>query len=145
MSFLQPGHNSSNPQPLAHAFGFKPPRASDLGKRKFGRLKCSMAHCTLGEILDLSAGGMRVRTRTRPTAGQAIETVLLTQHGALPVRCTVRWVKRVRFFWFEAGLMFSELDANSRRVIGEFARIAADGETVRTQVREWIDQGRQAG
>lgn len=125
-------------------WGQGPQKKSDNGARKFGRLRCSMAFCTLGEILDLSAGGMKVRTRTRPEPGQVIETVLLTQHGALPVRCSVRWTRRVKFFWFDAGLMFSELDANAKRVIGEFARIAADGEIVRTQVQEWKDEHRRA-
>lgn len=104
-----------------------------------------MAHCTLGEIMDISAGGMRVRTRTKPEIGQVVDTVLLTQHGALPIKCSVRWLKRVKLFWFEVGLMFSDLDPMSRRVISEFARIAADGEMVKTQVTGWIDENRRAG
>lgn len=156
MGFFSPKDTSKQPSPATPSnaapaknapnsiWGVGPQKKSDNGARKFGRLRCSMAFCTLGEILDLSAGGMKVRTRTRPEPGQVIETVLLTQHGALPVRCSVRWTRRVRFFWFDAGLMFSELDANARRVIGEFARIAADGEMVRTQVQEWKDEHKRA-
>ena len=120
-------------------------RKAALGKRQFGRLKCTMAHCTLGEIQDISAGGMRVMARSRPVIGQTIETVLLTQHGALPIKCSVRWCKRVRFFWYELGVMFSEVDAPTRRVISEFARIAADGEMVRSEVAGWIDEHKRAG
>lgn len=126
-------------------FGLVPSRPASASKRKFGRLRCTMAHCTMGEIVDLSAGGMKVRTRQKPAIGQGVETVLLTQHGALPVRCSVRWIKRVKFFWFEVGLMFSELEPEARRVICEFARIAADGEMVRTQIQEQIDEHKRAG
>lgn len=132
------GHGHQTPEQVNAA------RVAALGQRTHGRLKCSMAHCTLGEIRDISAGGMRVLTRTRPEIGHVVETVLLTQHGALPIKCSVRWVKRVRLFWFETGLMFSDLDPMARRVISEFARIAADGEMVKTQVTGWIDQNRKA-
>jgi hypothetical protein len=114
-------------------------------KRKFGRLKCTMAHCGIGEILDLSAGGMRVRTRQRPASGQTIATEIITQFGPLPVKVSVRWVRRVRLFWFDCGLMFTELDDQAKKMISEFARIAADGEMVRTQVSEWIGQQKKAG
>jgi hypothetical protein len=104
-----------------HATGGTPGQAGALGERASGRLRCTMARCTLGEIIDISAGGMKIRTRARPALGKGVQTLLLTQHGQLPVRCTVRWTKRVSLFWFDVGLRFSELSPEARRVICEFA------------------------
>ena len=109
-------HGNAGP----HAPGGTPVQSGAQLERTFGRQRCSMARCTLGEIIDSSAGGMKIRTRARPVLGQGIETLLLTQHGQLPVRCTVRWIKRVRFFWFDVGLMFSGLEPEARRGICEF-------------------------
>jgi hypothetical protein len=124
-------------------------RSSDISrnnanKRRFGRLRCSMAHSMMGEIVDLSAGGMRVRGKTRPKHGEIVETTILTAQGPLVVKAMVKWTKRVRLFWFEIGLEFVELAPESRKTICEFARIACEQEYVRPSVKEDIDEHRKA-
>lgn len=123
---------------VAGSKGEKDPR------RKYGRLKCSMAHCTLGEIADLSAGGMRVVTRVKLKAGQQESATLITQHGALPVTVAVRWVKRTRLFWFEAGVEFVDLDDRSKRTLCEFARIACETDHVRMSLQDFIKVSKES-
>lgn len=121
----------------------KPP-ASDP-RRRHGRLRCVMATCTLGEILDLSAGGMRVVSSIKLEQGQRVGVTISTPYGPMPVHCTVRWVKRAKLLWWSMGLQFDGLDDTCRRVLREFARMAADQEVVRPSVQQLIKEARKAG
>jgi c-di-GMP-binding flagellar brake protein YcgR len=97
-----------------------------------------MAHCTMGEILDLSAGGMRVHSRVKVEKGHDMTITIITQHGPVSVDCKVAWVKRVKFFWYQIGLEFGAIDPELRRSLSEFARVAAETEVLRPSVAEFI-------
>lgn len=120
------------------------PKGNDV-RRKYGRLRCCMATSTLGDINDLSAGGMRVTTSIKLEKGQRVAVTVSTQYGPMPVHCIVKWVKRSKLFWYSMGLEFENLDDNSRRIIREFARMAADAEVVRPSVQSLIDEAKKAG
>jgi hypothetical protein len=112
--------------------------AATSGLRKHGRLRCTLAQCTMGEILDLSAGGMRVKGKVKADPGTRVMVSIVTQNGPVLVECKVAWVKRVKLFWFEMGLEFGAIDPELRRVLGEFARVAAETEVLRPTVAEYI-------
>jgi hypothetical protein len=120
------------------------PKATDP-RRRHGRLSCSMAECTLGEVMDVSAGGMRVKTSIRLEQGQHVTITVGTPRGPMPVQCTVMWVKRNKLFWYSMGLRFENLCQQGQRIMREFARAAADQEVVRPSVQSIIEEMRNAG
>ncbi|MFT3686832.1 MAG: PilZ domain-containing protein [Phycisphaerales bacterium] len=118
-------------------------------RRRHGRLSCSMAECTLGEVLDVSAGGMRVKSSIKLEKGQKVIVTIGTPRGPMPVQCTVMWVKRNKLFWYTMGVQFENLCQQGQKIIREFAQCAADKETVRPSVvaliEEAHDEARKAG
>ena len=120
------------------------PKSTDP-RRRSGRLSCSMANCTLGDVLDVSMGGMRVKSSIKLEVGQSVVVTVGTPAGPMPVRCTVKWVKRSKLFWHTMGLEFEGLCSQGQRLMREFARAAADKEVVRPSVQTLIDEARKAG
>lgn len=114
-------------------------------RRRSGRLACSMANCTLGDVLDVSMGGMRVKSSIKLEQGQRVVVTVATPAGPMPVMCTVMWVKRAKLFWHTMGLQFENLNAQGQRLMREFARSAADREVVRPSVQTLIEEARKAG
>jgi hypothetical protein len=114
-------------------------------RRKHGRLACSMASSTLGEVADVSAGGMRVKSSIKLEKGQRVVVTVSTPRGPMPIQCTVMWVKRSKLFWYSMGLQFENLNEQGKKIIREFARSAADQEMVRPSVQSLIDEARKAG
>ncbi len=68
--------------------------------------------CSLGEVLDLSGGGVRVRRR-RPLHGTMIMR-LYDDHVAVESAVDVVWCRRLGIFRFEVGLQFPSLDDEAR-------------------------------
>lgn len=104
-----------------------------------------MAQCTLGDVLDVSAGGMRVKSSIKLDPGQRVTVTVSTPAGPMPVQCTVMWVKRSKLFWHTMGLKFESLCRQGQRLMREFARTAADKEIIRPSVQSLIDEARKAG
>jgi hypothetical protein len=103
------------------ATGPRPP----YERRKFGRVSVADVPSSLGEVRNLSAGGMCVETRThfglggvdgllRPSA--LLHLTLLTPLGFIEVSARVAWV-RVEGGWLRkthrAGLEFRDLSLES--------------------------------
>lgn len=120
------------------------PKSNDP-RRRSGRLACTMAECTLGEVQDVSLGGMRVRSSIKLEKGQKVVVTVATPAGPMPVQCTVMWVKRTKLLWYSMGLQFENLCNQGQRLMREFARSAADREVVRPSVQNLIDDARKAG
>lgn len=104
-----------------------------------------MASSTLGEVADVSAGGMRVKSSIKLEKGQSVVVTVGTPAGPMPVQCTVMWVKRSKLFWWEMGVQFENLNDQGRKIIREFARAAANQEVVRPSVQDLINEARKAG
>jgi hypothetical protein len=114
-------------------------------RRRHGRLACAMASSTLGEVMDVSAGGMRVKSSINLEVGQSVIVTVGTPIGPMPVQCTVMWVKRSKLFWYQMGVRFENLNEQGRKIMREFARAAANQEVVRPSVQDLIDEARKAG
>ncbi|MCP3905491.1 MAG: PAS domain-containing protein [Planctomycetes bacterium] len=78
------------------------------GRRTHGRLTQESVTSSVGKVLDLSLGGMRVQC-TRPPEG-VIELKLADDDEEISLRARVMWTKRVGFGKHQAGLMFIDLD-----------------------------------
>lgn len=100
------------------------PRQAPEG-RQFGRLRCQSLMSTFGPVVDLSGGGMRIRTgMSREVFEGADLEVMLNPDGPDRILLAARvvWVRKVGWRTREAGLMFLEMDADTRTALGEIAR-----------------------
>ena len=79
--------------------------------------------CTLGEVADLSAMGMRVRGLGKCVIlpGQLVGLTLEAPCGPVPLKAQVRWVKKVDLFRYEVGVQFVEVAAKVAAVIESIA------------------------
>jgi hypothetical protein len=80
--------------------------------RKWGRVRIESLPCNLGCVLDLSAGGLRIRSPKK--LGGSVEVILGNGSQRLILQATVVWQKRRGWKSFEAGLSFNELSQDER-------------------------------
>src|SRR5262245_6752646 len=109
--------------------GFEMPpqlRSSDGNARRNGRVRCQWTHCDLGEILDLSASGMRVRSRKKIAAevGARISAIIEGMDGPFDVSGGVVWKKKVGLFKWEMGIEFVDLTPEANKALVLIARSA---------------------
>ncbi len=111
---------------------FEPPPGAPENLRRHGRLRCQDVECSLGKVLDISRGGMRVRMIRKLPAKVGAFTVRLAAMGLeVYVTCTVRWTKPAGLLRHEAGLAFAPVDEKTARILTDIARSTAYNETVR--------------
>jgi hypothetical protein len=75
------------------------------GRRLHGRLAQELLACDLGEVIDLSATGMRVLARRLPSREFEAE-IYGASSDRVRVRCKVRWSRQTGRKQFEVGLEF---------------------------------------
>ncbi len=73
-------------------------------RRAHGRLGQELLQSSLGPVLDLSMGGMRVRCN-KPAKG-TLDVVLLDLESPVTVRAEVMWTRRIGFRKYEVGVSF---------------------------------------
>ena len=107
---------------IAPSSGGVPPK--EARSRAAGRVRCQMTFCDLGEVVDLSAKGARVRSRRRLRleAGQPISLTIDGLDGPIEVRGKVAWARRAGFFKHEVGVEFDELGTGVSRALAALAR-----------------------
>ncbi len=91
------------------------------GRRVPGRVPQDMLECSLGPILDLSTGGMRLLS-TRNLHGKVVARLTVDQLD-LKIPCQVAWTKKIGFRRHEIGLTFIDLEDGVSSLL---ARIATD-------------------
>ncbi|HLO42060.1 MAG TPA: PilZ domain-containing protein [Phycisphaerales bacterium] len=114
-----------------------PPPLSIPGanRRRHGRLVCDGISCCIGEVLEFSGSGARIRTafdRIRPGEETSIKVQGL--EGTVHIRVVVVWVAPEGVSGPDqqmlAGLKYIELDDHARRALTELARVSASNPTV---------------
>ncbi len=75
-----------------------------VDRRKAGRLKRAAIGCNIGMIVDISDGGMRVRSRRRYQG--ALDIQLTTRTDVVKVTAKVVWTRKLAFRRHEIGLQF---------------------------------------
>ncbi|MHC5005467.1 MAG: PilZ domain-containing protein [Planctomycetota bacterium] len=84
-------------------------------RRVHGRRRQQMLMSSLGPVLDLSLGGMRVTATRRLRGSRTVH--LMTDEGPVPVKTEVAWSRRTGFMQHEVGLKFVELDALTAKAL----------------------------
>ncbi len=94
--------------------------------RRFGRICCTRVRCGLGEVLDLSAAGMRVFASRKPKLKPDRSYRLRVQSdvGECEVVAKLVWSHRLGFRKHLLGLRFVEMQEETRRQLNDLARSA---------------------
>ncbi|QDU33648.1 PilZ domain protein [Poriferisphaera corsica] len=84
-----------------------------MERRRFQRVAgIGDLNCCLGEVVDLSAGGMQViRKGKQPIQqGDFVNGMLEHDEGQIDIRARVVWVRKLGFFRWAFGLEFIEMN-----------------------------------
>lgn len=104
-----------------------PSRSDTREARRHGRVRTREVTCSLGEVVDISASGMRVRCPKRPGCpiGQRI-AVTIQSEGGEPFQVFMRpvWIRKIGFFAFELGGCFEDMDEGTRVQLLSLVRAA---------------------
>lgn len=112
------------------------PAAENL--RRHGRVKCHDVGCTLGEVIDLSASGVRVRAKGRVSvrSGDAFVMTIQTLDGPMLAPVRVAWVRRTGFRTHEIGITFSQTGPALTSALSNLARASANNEVISPWFKE---------
>ena len=88
-------------------------------RRKWGRVKGSRLGCNLGQVMDLSGGGLRLRSTRRLAGKKYVE--LWSHSRRVRVLAEVVWAKRLGFRRYELGLQFRDVDDETAKELTGFA------------------------
>ena len=94
-------------------------------RRQSGRCKGSRLGCSIGKVIDLSGGGLRVRCPTRLSSQMDVK--LWTAKRQITVPAKVAWVRRIGFRKYEIGLEFRDLSPETQKDLSTFAAYLAAG------------------
>ena len=99
------------------------------GRRAHGRLPQELIGCSLGTVLDLSLGGLRVQMKTVPEG--TVELELHDEEDQVELLADVCWTKRVGFGRHEVGFRFRGL---TPQITARISRLAT-----RNRLRRVLD------
>ena len=96
-------------------------------RRKFGRLRTEGTDSSMGQVVDISAGGMRVvRKGALPVQeGERFRVDLQVDKEIMEIAVEVRRIRKTGRRQFEFGLQFVNLAEDTRRRLVKLARMAA--------------------
>lgn len=82
--------------------------------------------CSLGEVLDLSASGLRVRCQGRPpcVVGQRINVTITGNDGPFLIALRPVWMRKVGMFKHELGACFEDMSEETRLQLLNLVRSA---------------------
>ncbi|MCA9273008.1 MAG: PilZ domain-containing protein [Phycisphaerales bacterium] len=93
-------------------------------KRDAGRVQCNELRTNLGEIVDASSTGLRIKGKlpggTRP--GSTLSIIIAGDEESLPLTCEVRWIKKLAFRTTTFGVSFMEITEDQRRLLWQMIR-----------------------
>jgi hypothetical protein len=99
-------------------------------RRRHGRLRCKQTTCCVGQVIDLSASGMRVKRRGRPLLDVGDELQLSIQVNAddisLKVSLRVVRIERSGFRQHFYGMEFIDLTDDQKSQLSTLARVVND-------------------
>lgn len=102
---------------------------------------CQEVTCSLGPVFDLSASGMRIRTRESLPKNEVLGITIQGVEGPLLVTGRVVWTRRCGLFKREMGIRFTDLAPATIEALRRLARMTAHNETIRPE----LDAARRAG
>ena len=112
-------------------------RAVEGNARRCGRVRCQWTRSNLGDILDISASGMRVASRRKISADKGAHLAARVEglDGEFDISGRIAWKKKIGFFKWEMGIEFDELDPAAKKGLALLARSALTNEAFAIQDR----------
>jgi hypothetical protein len=100
------------------------PARGETVQRQYPRLTTESISCALGELLDLSRGGMRLACKGKPPLqiGQRAQIRLLFPRGSLLLTVQARWRRRRGLRSYEMGFAFIEPSPAAQATIESLAQ-----------------------
>jgi hypothetical protein len=97
-------------------------------RRLRGRVRLRGQSCSLGDILDVSATGLRIRLAAdvKLRVGDQVQTTLTTPFLCTKVIVRVVWVRRAGLFGRDMGVTVVNPTDETARVLADLARSALD-------------------
>jgi len=94
-------------------------------RRRHGRIRCDLAKCELGGVVDVSASGMMVSTNKVMADGDSVAFWIEGPDGRFTVNARV--IRCIKKGWFkhEAAMQFESLSDEARKSLTAMARLAA--------------------
>ncbi|MBY0112066.1 MAG: PilZ domain-containing protein [Phycisphaerales bacterium] len=120
--------------------------------RRFGRVVCQFVDSSLGEVTDMSAGGMRLLTlrAVPPLVDDVVAVELVGVSGVANVTCRIAWVSEAHPDGWAAklksliggkryvlGLEFVNLSDEARQIINEVGSAAGKNEVIRPDIERF--------
>lgn len=105
----------------------EPCEGQEENRRRHGRLKTEGTQSSMGEVVDISASGMRVQRKGAlpVTEGEKFRVDVQIDKEIMALDVMVRRVRKLGRRKFEFGLEFIHLDETDRSRLVRLARIAA--------------------
>lgn len=93
-------------------------------RRRYGRVRVGNVRCTLGRVVDISAGGLRVlnRSMTPVKADSVLPVQVEATEGWVQASVRVAWVRPAGMFRQELGLEIVAIEDEGREALLELAR-----------------------
>ena len=93
-------------------------------RRDAGRIQCNELRTNIGEIVDASSTGLRIKGKlpsgTKPHS--IIMVNISSDMDTLSLQCEVRWIKKQAFKGMSFGVAFEEISENQRRQLWQMVR-----------------------
>jgi len=104
------------------------PKPSDISvaddRRDTGRIQCNELRTNIGEIVDASSTGLRIKGKlplgTKPHSIVMIN--ITSDMDTLSLQCEVRWIKKQAFKGMSFGVAFQEISEDQRRQLWQMVR-----------------------
>lgn len=110
---------------ISHQQGVFVPNGPRENKRRYGRVRCDGYVGTLGPVLDVSRGGVKMRARwRRPRVGRVMDLVVSCHSGDVPIVARVVRVTRRGFLSYEVALEFVSMSEQACGTLLEIVRAA---------------------
>lgn len=104
------------------------PKISDISvsddRRDAGRIQCHELRTNVGEIVDASSTGLRIKGKL-PAGTKPMSTVLINISSdieTLSLKCEVRWIKKQTFRGMSFGVAFIDITEDQRRQLWQMVR-----------------------
>lgn len=124
---VKPLGNSADNPPMRKVLDFlgsliKTPEPSAPPRERAQRFVTAGMTCPIGEVVDMSASGLKIRSDRKPDVqpGQKMMLRVQTHFQQLVMTACVRWVRRGTGGW-HTGVQFVDLKPGMKEMLGAFA------------------------
>lgn len=104
------------------------PKISEISvsddRRDAGRIQCHELRTNVGEIVDASSTGLRIKGKL-PSGTKPHSIVMVnisSDVDTLSLQCEVRWIKKQAFKGMSFGVAFQEITEDQRRQLWQMVR-----------------------